>query len=663
MTQTRKRINVRSFDFDGCLFNDVYINFLRKYWNEHHVDPDQNKRNEFLIQANTTLINLIVQEIKEEKFNEFKVMVGSNRQCIYTDNKNAKAYDVITGRALKKGSCFPALIGLYGAFQHAIESENLDTTCEVDRVLLSDIENDQDFGTNFTAALEIPEKEENRDEYAYIHGVTSGWLFDASKLTILYAQMHKIASENKDEDADIIYDFYDDKDQDILQELKDFFNNHPDLIPKTVTLRLHHYVGGELKPIEKIQGTGKIDAHCANSINLMITCIGVQYQSHNPGLQEYYFKFPRGVPVLQLLTANNNQALDKFINVRNKRQEITQAQEQANVAENNNVKVDGNAADTSVDAIAAQASAGEKEVDKELLACLKKWEEGLQVCSKGLDEEKENTTQATASDVPAVEYDATDLDLCLEKLDDIEQKAEEAEAEAKAEAEAEDRTKLALCLQQLETTASQFQKGHSDESVSAFTQATSDLIGGLREEEEGNNNKANAPNDSIAAQTTTEGRVQIAEATETLVQKLQTYQTYKEDGDGKDNNTKGNNTDKTIIISNIIQYEQTCNKIPSSDRLKKAIAAVIIAAVGCVLGAAIGLGIGILAGSWSGPGAALTGLAGLIHGSITGAALGWALGTAATGITAGVAGGCLLFKPNKSKTTQNEEQHAPAAKP
>ena len=67
-----------------------------------------------------------------------------------------------------------------------------------------------------------------------------GWVFDDSKFTLLYAQLHKFASENPDVDID--YDFYDDR-KNIFQPLHTVFKNYPHLLPKNVTLKMHEYRG------------------------------------------------------------------------------------------------------------------------------------------------------------------------------------------------------------------------------------------------------------------------------------------------------------------------------------------------------------------------------------------------------------------------------------
>jgi hypothetical protein len=98
-------------------------------------------------------------------------------------------------------------------------------------------------------------------------------------------------------------------------------------------------------------------------------------------------------------------------------------------------------------------------------------------------------------------------------------------------------------------------------------------------------------------------------------------------------------------IGAISQFEAKCIQSKSGFRqFAKAVATVVIAAVGFVLGAAIGMGVGMLAGAWSGPGAAVTATLGMLKGTATGATIGLAAGTAATGIAAGSLSGFLLFK-------------------
>jgi hypothetical protein len=98
-------------------------------------------------------------------------------------------------------------------------------------------------------------------------------------------------------------------------------------------------------------------------------------------------------------------------------------------------------------------------------------------------------------------------------------------------------------------------------------------------------------------------------------------------------------------LEHIKAFEDACcsNK-PDGKTYLKALAVFICAAVGFVLGAAAGFAAGFLAGAWSGPGAAATAVLGLFKGSITGYAIGLAAGAGATGVAAATASGILLFK-------------------
>ncbi|MDI1351535.1 MAG: hypothetical protein PSV35_02020, partial [bacterium] len=79
-------------------------------------------------------------------------------------------------------------------------------------------------------------------EYKHEHG---NWLFDETKVTILYAQMHKIGVDHYDKP--IVFDFYDDRRNngsdapDILEWLGAFYLSNSQLILQNIILRLNHY--------------------------------------------------------------------------------------------------------------------------------------------------------------------------------------------------------------------------------------------------------------------------------------------------------------------------------------------------------------------------------------------------------------------------------------
>ncbi len=74
------KINIQAFDFDGCLFNEKYIEAFKE---------NKNKSKDCLIEANQKLIAHIMEELKSEFCNEVIFTVGSNRQSFELDSYNA----------------------------------------------------------------------------------------------------------------------------------------------------------------------------------------------------------------------------------------------------------------------------------------------------------------------------------------------------------------------------------------------------------------------------------------------------------------------------------------------------------------------------------------------------------------------------------------------
>ncbi len=229
----RRRINVRSLDFDGSQF---------------HPDYERSKSKNRLIETNDAFITRLAKEADQYDYDESIFMVGSNRQSKRTDDYNSQGTE----------SCFTALQSLCAETKKRARNR---TKFRVDPYLLADTYGNRPAGENFTNAVN------NSKDYPFSH-----WLFDESKLTILYAQMHKIASENPHDD--ITYDFYDDRDLDILLGLSVFFKNNPDLLPNNVKLRLHHYAGNKVRDFKEITGTGSIDYNYEDNIKLMAKTAG-----------------------------------------------------------------------------------------------------------------------------------------------------------------------------------------------------------------------------------------------------------------------------------------------------------------------------------------------------------------------------------------------------
>ena len=98
------------------------------------------------------------------------------------------------------------------------------------------------------------------------------WFFDETKFSILYAQMHKQASEHPNDE--IVFDFFDDR-EDILMALSNYFSRHLEFIPRNTTLCLNKFNGNELNHPNKnsktafpiiLNGLGEINVNYRQAI-------------------------------------------------------------------------------------------------------------------------------------------------------------------------------------------------------------------------------------------------------------------------------------------------------------------------------------------------------------------------------------------------------------
>jgi len=264
----RPRIKVLSLDFDGCIFNHAYM-----------TNPLQANR---LLATNARLIDQLTKEIEQEEYDEVIFMVGSNRQSKSVDTLGANLYG--------SGSCYPALMQLCEEFQKRTKAK-----CRVDGLLLADIYGNRRLGENFHKALS---EDKNYPYFKHIQ--------DTSKLTMLYAQIHKIASENPD--AEIDFDFYDDR-SDIIENLH-FLADHPDLFPRNVKFTAHLYNGTD--PIEdfSMSGTGQID-HCYQmNTKRLVETAGIKITPNH---------FSGGHDILNNIVANS-QTISSFESFKKERQ-------------------------------------------------------------------------------------------------------------------------------------------------------------------------------------------------------------------------------------------------------------------------------------------------------------------------------------------------------
>lgn len=268
-----KKILVLSFDFDGCLFNNTYL-----------YSESKNR----LLEANEKLITDIVKQILDQDYDEVITMVGSSRQSKAVDDHNASMYN--------RGSCFSALDIITAEIQKRISKSNSakNPKCHRDGYLLADSYGGRTPGENFANALS------GNNKYHYSH-----WVYDDTKLSISYAQMHHIASKNKD--AEITYFFYDDRYgyNDILHGHAKFFHpDNKDLIPHNLQLCLRHYAGGLVTSVgENMQGTGEIDLNYSANTLYMVKCAG--YDAAHAGEVDVRASISNGDRLMQFRNGRN----------------------------------------------------------------------------------------------------------------------------------------------------------------------------------------------------------------------------------------------------------------------------------------------------------------------------------------------------------------------
>jgi hypothetical protein len=105
---------------------------------------------------------------------------------------------------------------------------------------------------------------------------------DRSKVTVVYAQMHRHASENPDDE--VIFDFYDDQDK-ILDAVLHFYGTHTDLMPRNLTLRLYKYDGTGTPSFQKIiYGGGAIDQNYHINTRILIDFGKSYYEYREAGV-------------------------------------------------------------------------------------------------------------------------------------------------------------------------------------------------------------------------------------------------------------------------------------------------------------------------------------------------------------------------------------------
>ena len=129
---------------------------------------------------------------------------------------------------------------------------------EFDPLLMADVYNDLPYGTAYYQATQA--------HASHNPNIHAQWPEDPSKITILYAQLHKMAIEHPD--AQITFDFYEGN-KVICDNLLHFMHKHPELIPHNINLRINHYQNGTLSQHPPVVGKGPTDSNFRQTVKDM----------------------------------------------------------------------------------------------------------------------------------------------------------------------------------------------------------------------------------------------------------------------------------------------------------------------------------------------------------------------------------------------------------
>lgn len=243
-----KKVNLRLYDIDGCLYNNAAVkekSIIQKFYNNQY-----NSFRSWLLRHNNKFLKKQITDIQSKKYDKVIVGCGSTRQSYYLDALN---------KLTKKGASFaPTLPVIQNYFKQQAQQNVV-----VDPFLMADIyeTNPQStVGENYKKILAAELSDKKFNDFSHT-------IVDKNKILLIYAQAQRTAVLNPN--ADIVIDFYDDN-VIILDNLKDFFNQNSDLLPSNVTINLHQYAGEKIKSNKPIKGKGsRIDANYQWTIRYM----------------------------------------------------------------------------------------------------------------------------------------------------------------------------------------------------------------------------------------------------------------------------------------------------------------------------------------------------------------------------------------------------------
>jgi hypothetical protein len=223
---------VFSIDFDGCLGH-------QEFYETQDCD---------LIKANQPFLHYLAD--LGRTYEDKVLMIGSSRQSSFIDFMSQKG-----NRQLLR--CFPYYLQIAGFLG-----------IHFDSLLMADVYANLAPGTAYNLELAVDYPFKDKDDFSKYHmkalafqasqrsPVPPDAFCDVSKVSLIYAQVHKMA--HKYYPNLVVFKFFDD-DLKNLNGIYAIFHRYPDLLPLNLRLDLCQYDGDELKDLYSLQGSGALD--------------------------------------------------------------------------------------------------------------------------------------------------------------------------------------------------------------------------------------------------------------------------------------------------------------------------------------------------------------------------------------------------------------------
>lgn len=234
----KELVIVNAFDADGCLFNLAY----KQFFTEDKFRPDS----QAVIKANSKLLDEIVAFCLDKASVGYLLKVYN---CVFS-NRQSGSTDTFNNNLNNTESCFRAIEKVHHYLTDKLRLPNIEVI--LGTYLLSDSFHDIPIGDTFYG--------KNIRENKFI--------FDDSKLTIIYGQTMWILNENPN--ATIIYRCFDDDYFCKFVRTFDFLARYQNWIHRNILAQLFKYYGDEIKLEREVQGFGEeIDHNYGNTLKLM----------------------------------------------------------------------------------------------------------------------------------------------------------------------------------------------------------------------------------------------------------------------------------------------------------------------------------------------------------------------------------------------------------